>query len=76
MIPPKVRRSSFNFAFARRLEEVLPQVASFHAQQGEDLSDAVEAEEAERCEKFCKEVRSVLREIHDPSLTSAEALAR
>lgn len=65
---------SFDFDFARRLEEVLPRVASFNAQQG-DGSDVIEAE-AERCERFCEEVRAVLRQILSPAAPSAPGVVQ
>jgi len=55
-------RQSFDFSFAHRLAELLPRVASFDAQQ-EEADDAIGEGEADRCERFCEEVRATLRDI-------------
>jgi len=55
-------RESFDFAFAHRLEEVLPKVAAFKSQESY-FDDVVEPSEADRCETLCAEVRAALADI-------------
>lgn len=54
--------SSFDLGFVQQLMEVLPKVAASQPEAASD-SSVVDAEEAQRCEALCEEVRAVLRKI-------------
>jgi len=49
--------SKIDFSFAPKLAEVLKNISTFRSM------DAAAAEEAERCEQVCQEIRSTLQEI-------------